>query len=380
MPDVDDPEEYRRRLEALGIEPPKTRGQSTGRPGGGIYVLLDGSDLGEEYWQQGPLGDPCWGDLKAACLIGPGARHPFGPVYDWIPDSGIVIAKPSLEYASMILDQRRRYREANKAAAAAPLATADISSTTGENRNNRLISLRGTLLNLGYSDEECREALIASNEQFREPLGMREMEDTAVEAQAGLRPAPGEAARPGPRLRVAPPDELAAWADGVAEDALAPLTEAIAAIRPKAGVATWGDPMTALDLVGPAAEVLGGIGDLDLLDFGAGLAMITTIMLPPEYTSTLAGGLDEREALEQSWISTGPGGMPVPRWAAGCPGAASRPGRLAPAVPAARGHRAAPAAAGPGKPLARAEFPVQGRRQGQRPEIAGPLRRPDPVR
>ena len=233
VPDVDNPEEYRRRMEALGIELPKTRAQSTGRIGGGMHVLLDGRDLPEEYWQQGPLGDPCWGDLKCAGFIAAqGARHPFGSDYAWLPDSGIVIVKPSLEYASMIIAERERYREANKGRGGVSAGhRRDTYSMTGEHRNNTLISLRGTLFNLGYSDAEIREMLIARNEQFREPQTLAYLESTVLKPKPNfVRHRPRRHASI-PRLRVAPPAELSKYADEVVKDALAPVTEAIAAIR-----------------------------------------------------------------------------------------------------------------------------------------------------
>ena len=59
--DVDDPEAFRRRMEMLGIEPPRTWAQSTGRVGGGTHLLFDGRDLPEQYW------------LRAASAIRSGA-------------------------------------------------------------------------------------------------------------------------------------------------------------------------------------------------------------------------------------------------------------------------------------------------------------------
>ena len=358
VPDVDDPGEYRRRMETLGIEPPQTRAQSTGRPGGGMHLLFDGRDLPEEYWQQGPLGDPCWGDLKCAGFIAAqGAQHPFGPFYDWIPDSGIVIVKPSREYADMIIAERERYRVANKGSGGGATGRRNVSSMTGENRNNRLISLRGALLNLGYDDAEIREHLIAANEQFHTPLLMREMEDTVLRPKPNFVRHSVKRHASIPRLRVAPPDELAAWADGVTDEALAPVTKAIADIRPQAEAAAWDDPMEALDLVEPAAKILGGIGDLDLVDFDAGLAMITRVILPAEYTATLAGGADESLALEQKIL-----GRYQPGWNAGAAMGRRVPEELQPALDAwhppcllpredIEAHRLPP---GPGRP-----WPVQ---------------------
>ena len=84
-----------------------------------------------------------------------------------------------------------------------------------------------------------------------------------------------------------------------------------------------------MDLVKPAAEVLGGLGDLDLIDFDAGLAMITQIILPAEYTTTLAGGVDEREALEKKIL-----GWYQPGWNAGAAAGHRVPAELQPALDA----------------------------------------------
>lgn len=103
--DIDNPARFRARMQALGIEPPVTWSQSTGREGGGMHMLFDGRDLPEKYWQQqqGPLGDPCWGDLKCNGFIGAtGAMHPRGQRYTWIPESGTILAKPSAEFAEVI--------------------------------------------------------------------------------------------------------------------------------------------------------------------------------------------------------------------------------------------------------------------------------------
>ena len=88
--DVDDPEAFRRRMEELGIEPPRTRAQSTGRKGGGMHLLYDGRDLPEQYWRQGPLGNPVLGRLEGATA----SSRPLAPVTRGarstlaLPDSG----------------------------------------------------------------------------------------------------------------------------------------------------------------------------------------------------------------------------------------------------------------------------------------------------
>ena len=194
--DVDDPEAFRRRMEMLGIEPPRTWAQSTGRVGGGTHLLFDGRDLPEQYWRQGGLGDPVWGDLKCAGFIAAvGARHPRGPVYTWLPDSGTVLVKPSLEFAEAILAERGLWKETlrdqGKGGGGGATGHRNVSSMTGQNRNVRLCSLLGTLINLGYEGDALREALIAANAEYDDPLGMDEMEDTI------LKPKPNFVRHPG---------------------------------------------------------------------------------------------------------------------------------------------------------------------------------------
>ena len=189
--DVDDPEAFRRRMEILGIEPPRTRAQSTGRASGGMHLLYDGRDLPEQYWRQGGLGDPYWGDLKAnGYVAAQGARHPRGPVYDWIPDSPAELVKPSLEFADMILAERALWKEAlkdqNKGGGGAT-GRRNISSATGENRNVRLCALRGALFNRvpEMDDDEIEQALWAANEEFAEPLTDHEMRSTVLKPKPG---------------------------------------------------------------------------------------------------------------------------------------------------------------------------------------------------
>jgi len=102
-----------------------------------------------------------------------------------------------------------------------------------------------------------------------------------------------------PRLRVPPPAELDQYADKVIEELLSPIREAAAALRPDdpaADDAEWGDMKVCLDLVEPAARVLGGLGDLDLIDYGPASAMLRAAALPDEYLENLDGG--SREGLE----------------------------------------------------------------------------------
>jgi hypothetical protein len=103
-----------------------------------------------------------------------------------------------------------------------------------------------------------------------------------------------------PRLRVAPPAELAAWAGEVVQAVLAPIREMTDAARPAdpgAEDAQWGDMGKALASAGLAAEVLGWLGDLDLVDFQRAEAILRSAVLPNLYTDTLSadvlGGLNE---------------------------------------------------------------------------------------
>ena len=113
--DIDNLVRFWDRMEMLGITPPVTWAQSTGREGGGTHLLFDGRDLPEKYWRQGGLGDPCWGDLKANGYVAAvGSRHPRGPIYTWLPDSGTVLAKPPLEFADAILAERGLWKETLK--------------------------------------------------------------------------------------------------------------------------------------------------------------------------------------------------------------------------------------------------------------------------
>ena len=104
-----------------------------------------------------------------------------------------------------------------------------------------------------------------------------------------------------PRLRVAPPAELAEWADRVIKDVLAPIWKVTYPARPAdpgAEGAQWGDMDAAMAAVDPAAEVLGWLGDLDLVDYQRAVAIIRSAVLPTEYTSTLETG---REALDEAF-------------------------------------------------------------------------------
>ena len=64
-----------------------------------------------------------------------------------------------------------------------------------ENRNIRLCSLRGTLFNKGFDDDEIREMLLAANEEFERAAAAGLPGVHGPEAQAGLGAAPGETAR-----------------------------------------------------------------------------------------------------------------------------------------------------------------------------------------
>jgi P4 family phage/plasmid primase-like protien len=103
-----------------------------------------------------------------------------------------------------------------------------------------------------------------------------------------------------PRLRVAPPVELDRYADEIVTGAAAPVRGAAEAARPEdpeADDAEWGDMKAALDLVEPAAEVLGGLGDLDLIDFQAARSTVCNAALPYGYLKALSqDSRDEEEA------------------------------------------------------------------------------------
>ena len=77
-----------------------------------------------------------------------------------------------------------------------------------------------------------------------------------------------------PRLRVAPPAELGEWADAVITKVLAPIRE-------------MADPAKALTMVEIAADPLGRLGDLDLLDYQRGKAILRNVVLPVEYLDTM---------------------------------------------------------------------------------------------
>src|ERR1035437_744919 len=184
--DVDDLNAFWRRMEILGIGQPKTRAQSTGRAGGGMHLLFDGRDLPEQYWRQGGLGNPVWGDLKAnGYIAAQGAHHPLGPVYDWIPESPAELIKPPLEFADVIMAARALWKETLKdqgksGGKSGATGRAYVPSMNSENRNNRLCSLRGTLFNKGYDDGEIREMLLAANEEFDEPQTLAYLESTVL--------------------------------------------------------------------------------------------------------------------------------------------------------------------------------------------------------
>ena len=189
--DIDNLIRFWARMEMLGIEPPVTWAQDTGREGGGTHMLFDGRDLPEKYWAQGGLGDPCWGDLKCNGFIAaPGAQHPRGPFYGWRPESGTILIKPTLEFADVILDERGLWKETLRDQArrgGSPTGRHNISSATGENRNVRLTSLRGALFNKvpEMADDEIEQALWAANEQFSTPLDEKEMRDTVLGPKPG---------------------------------------------------------------------------------------------------------------------------------------------------------------------------------------------------
>ena len=185
-----------------------------------------------------------------------------------------------------------------------------------------------------------------------------------------------------PRLRVAPPAELAEWADRVIKDVLAPIWKVTYPARPAdpgAEGAQWGDMDAAMAAVDPAAEVLGWLGDLEPGRLPARRCH-HPLRRPANRVHQHPGnrprgpGRSVRRALPGRLEQRCHGGLRGPGQLA------IRPGRLASAVPSpARGHRGAPAA-GPGGTLAGPELRGADRRPRQCQEVAGPLWRPDPVR
>jgi len=139
-----------------------------------------------------------------------------------------------------------------------------------------------------------------------------------------------------PRLRVAPPAELDRYADTIVQEIVAPIHEAAEAARPddpEADAAEWGNVKATLDLVEPAADVLGGLGDLDLIDYQAAGNMVRDAALPFEYLETLSqDSRDEQEAsfnfrFLNGWNKGATAGHEVPaelraaldRWHPPCP-------------------------------------------------------------
>ena len=106
-----------------------------------------------------------------------------------------------------------------------------------------------------------------------------------------------------PRLRVAPPAELAEWADTVIRQVLSLVWEMTDAARPadsKADGAQWGNMGKALFAVEILANPLGRLGDLDLLDYQRGATILQHAVLPVEYLDTVPGE-DSRTALKEAF-------------------------------------------------------------------------------
>ena len=104
-----------------------------------------------------------------------------------------------------------------------------------------------------------------------------------------------------PRLRVAPPADLDQYADQITRQTVAPVREAAGVARPEdldADDAEWGNMNAVMDLVEAAAEVLGGLGDLDLIDYQPARAILQDAALPREYLEML--DRETRENLEQN--------------------------------------------------------------------------------
>lgn len=187
--DIDDRALFDAAVERALIAIPRTRCQSTGRMGG-MHLLFDGRNLPEEFWRQGGLGNPPWGDAKSnGWVAAEGARHPFGDVYTYMEDWPEEIGQPPLQFARWIMSEREDWRDwlNENSRTGRRAGYRNAASTAGENRNVRLCSLRGILFNKvpEMDDDEIRDALLAANEEFAEPLTAGEMEDTVLQPKPG---------------------------------------------------------------------------------------------------------------------------------------------------------------------------------------------------
>ena len=198
--DVDNPALFESIIRDLGVEIPRTWRQETGREGGGYHLLYDGRDLPERYWAQGGLGDPCWGDLKAnGWVAAAGALHPTGRRYTQNPDWPGQILPPPQWFAEFVIEQREKWRASLSKLGAIGSGRMNASSMGGENRNIRLISLRGTLFNKvpELDEDEIEQALWAANEEFVTPMTDHEMLTTVLKPKPNFVRHPA-AAKPEP--------------------------------------------------------------------------------------------------------------------------------------------------------------------------------------
>ena len=109
--DVDNPALFESVIRDLGVAIPRTWRQETGREGGGLHLLFDGRGLPEQYWAQGGLGDPGWGDLKAnGWVAAAGALHPTGRRYTRNEDWPGQILPPPQWFAEFVMEQREKWR------------------------------------------------------------------------------------------------------------------------------------------------------------------------------------------------------------------------------------------------------------------------------
>jgi hypothetical protein len=170
--DVDNPALFESIIRDLGVAIPRTWHQETGREGGGYHLLYDGRDLPEQYWAQGGLGDPGWGDLKAnGWVAAAGALHPTGRRYTRNQDWPGQILPPPQWFAEFVMEQREKWRASLSKLGKTGSGRPNMSSMEDENRNVRLCSLRGALFNQvpELDDDEIAEALWAANEEFARP-------------------------------------------------------------------------------------------------------------------------------------------------------------------------------------------------------------------
>ncbi len=99
-----------------------------------------------------------------------------------------------------------------------------------------------------------------------------------------------------PRLRVSPPAQLGEHADTVLRAQIAAVAGAMDAARPQDEDGEWPDRNQWADAVKRAGVVLGGLGDEDLIDWGAARAAIIKAASPEDLIESMTSGMDEAHA------------------------------------------------------------------------------------